>query len=438
MIQRLAALCLLVQTAMVVSADWPQFMGPARNGRSAETGLAHSWPTGGPPQLWRVDMGKGFGGAAVVGDRVYVQDREGEERDLLRCLDLNTGKELWRVGYTAPGKFGYPGSRSVPAIAGDRAFCCGPLGHLICVDLTTRKIVWQRHIWKDFGGGKRPLWAFSQNPLVLGDLVIVQAQTPKAGMVAFEAATGKVKWQSEPLGDRPGYVSPAVVVVGGKPQLVSATAGPAPRRRRGEQAPEPTGPPKPTVLGLDSATGQVLWQYAGWQCQTPACVPLDLGDGKVLLSGGYNSGTAIIQISAKGDGSFQVKELLRSRALGSHVHAPFVIGQHVYGNSSDNGRKDGMVCMGLDGKLAWKTKRAPAFDKGGLLYADGMLISVDGQKGLLRLIDPNPEKLTILAEADVLDTPQCWAPLALANGRLLLRDQKQLKCLDLRVPKRQE
>jgi outer membrane protein assembly factor BamB len=432
MMRRLATLLLLACAATTISADWPQFMGPDRNGRSAETGLARSWPDGGPPQLWKIDMGKGYGGAAVVGDRVYIQDREGEERDLVRCLDLGTGKELWRVSYDAPGKFGYPGSRAVPAVVGNRIYSCGPLGHLICVDIESRKIVWQRHIWDDFGGKKRPMWAFSQNPLVLDDLVIVQAQTPEAGVVALAAMDGSVRWKSEPLGDRPGYVSPAVLMVGGQRQLVCVTAGPSTRRRRGEPAPEPP-PPMPRVFGLDPGTGKVLWRYTGWQCQTPASIPIDLGDGKVLLTGGYNSGSAILQIQPlKGD-AFEVKELVRSKALGSHVHAPIVIGGCVYGNSSDNGKKDGMVCMGLDGKLAWKTGKEPLFDKGGLLYADDMLISIDGTKGILRLIDPNPQKLTVLAEADVLDTPKCWAPLALSDGRLLVRDQMQLKCLDLRA-----
>ena len=433
--RKLAVLALLATVLGVTAADWPQFMGPTRNGRSTETGLARAWPDGGPPEVWKMDMGKGFGGAAIVGDKVYIQDRKGEGKDVgmdsLLCLDLATGKELWRVSYDAPGKFGFGGSRTVPAVSGNRVFSCGPLGHLICVDTGKKEIVWKRQVWQDFGGGRRPMWAFAQNPLVMGELVIIQTQTPKAGVVAFDGATGKVRWQSESLGDRYGYVSPSLLQVAGKQQLIAVAAGPSTRRRRGQPAPK-LGPPTPKVFGLDPATGRILWRYTGWQCMTPAVVPIDLGDGKFVVTGGYNSGAAILQVTPAADGAFKTTELLRTKALGSHVHPPILIGEHLYGNSSDNGRKDGMVCLGLDGKLAWKTGKEPIFDKGGLLLADGMLISVDGTKGILRLIDPNPEKLTVLAEAKVLNTPQCWGPLALANGRLLLRDQKQLKCLDLR------
>jgi outer membrane protein assembly factor BamB len=432
---RLTTFAFLAALIGATASDWPQFMGPTRNGRSTETGLTRTWPDGGPAELWKVSMGKGFGGAAVVGDKVYIQDREGEGKDvgtdLLRCLDVSSGKELWRVSYDAPGKYGYPGARAVPAVVGNRVFSCGPLGHLVCVDTTARKIAWKRHVWQEFGGGKRPMWAFAQNPLVMGDLVIIQTQTTKAGVVAFEVATGKIRWQSESLGDRYGYVSPSLLDVAGRQQLIAVAAGPSTRRRRGQPAPK-LGPPTPKIFGLDPATGRILWRHTGWRCMTPAPVPIDLGDGKLLLTGGYNSGSAILQVTPAADGAFKTTEILRTKALGSHVHPPIVIGKYVYGNSSDNGRKDGMVCMGLDGKLAWKTGKNPIFDKGGLLFADGMLISMDGTKGVLRLIDPNPEKLTVLAEAKVLNTPQCWGPLALANGRLLLRDQKQLKCLDLR------
>jgi outer membrane protein assembly factor BamB len=407
-------------------------MGPARNGCSTETGLARAWPDGGPAELWRIDMGKGFGGAAVVGGRVYVQDREGESRDLLRCLDAASGKELWRVGYDAPGKFGFPGSRGVPAVTGNRVVSCGPLGHLVCVDTDTAKIVWQRHIWDDFGGGKRPMWAFSQNPLLLGDLAVVLAQTNDAGAIAFEIATGKVRWQTPALGDRAGYVSPALVEVGGRQQIVAVTAGPS-TRGRPKDAPPATTPPNPTVFGLDPTTGEILWRYAGWQCETPACLPLDLGGGTLLLTGGYRSGSVILQLREQAGNGYEVTETMRTAALGCHVHMPVVVDGYVYGNGTTNHRKDGMTCVSLDGKLAWKTGREPLFDKGGLLVADGMLISMDG-KGILRLIEPNPEKLSVLAEAKVLDTPQAWAPLALADGRLLVRDQKQLKCLDLRRP----
>lgn len=453
--------CMLATAILMVSAgrcraDWLHYLGPYRNATSPETGLARSWPDEGPNVLWTVPMGKGYGGAAVSAGKVYVMDRLGDEQDILRCLDLESGEEEWTFSYDAPGRLSHPGGRTVPAVDGSHVYTCGPFGHLHCINAETRKPVWSTNIWKDFGGERLPMWALSQNPLVYGDMLIVASQTPQAGVVAFDKVTGAERWRSKPLPGRTGYVTPTVVSIEGEDQIVMISAG-SPRRgifgsgRRGRSGAAPGTPrgdqPGPTraggdgapsgqvkgvVVGLDPNTGGTLWSYDGWQCQNPAPNVTAIGDGRLFVTGGYRAGSAMLKVEREGEG-FAVTELYTTQEFGVHVHPAIYYDGHLYGHcTTHTGRNDGMVCMDVDGNVKWKTGRSPSFDKGGSILADGLLLTMDGRTGVLYLVAPDPKGFTVLAKGKVLDTERCWAPLALTDGKLLVRDQKQMKCVEVK------
>ena len=199
--------------------DWPQYLGPNGNSSSAQKNILRSWPQQGPEVLWTTHVGIGYGGPVVKDGKVYILDRDDKIGDKMRCFDLSNGKELWSFGYDAPGSVMFPGSRSVPAIDGNRIYSCGPYGNLYCIDINTHKPVWNKNVWTDFGGGEIPRWAITQCPLVYGDLLILASQAPKAGVVAYEKLTGKVKWTTPSLGEV-GYVSPAIVKVGNESHVV--------------------------------------------------------------------------------------------------------------------------------------------------------------------------------------------------------------------------
>lgn len=177
-------------------------------------------------------------------------------------------------------------------------------------------------------------------------------------------------------------------------------------------------------------TGKILWSYDGWQCNIPVPNVTEIGDGRLFITGAYKAGSAMIKIEKEGD-SFVVRELYKSgfEDFGTHVHPAVHYKGHLYGHCGTNDTRDGMVCMSVDGTVMWKTKRSPTFDKGGFLLADGLILSVDGNNGFLYLIEPNPDEFKQLARAKLLDTNTCWAPLALSDGKLLIRDQKQMKCV---------
>jgi outer membrane protein assembly factor BamB len=395
---------------------------------SAQKDLLRSWPQQGPEVLWTTSVGIGYGGPVIKAGKIYLLDRDDKVGDKLRCFDLSSGKELWNFGYDAPGSVMFPGSRSVPAIDGNLIYSCGPYGNLYCIDVNTHKPVWNKNVWTDFGGGEIPRWAITQCPLVYGDLIILASQAPQAGVVAYEKLTGKVKWTTQSLGPV-GYVSPAIVKVGGASNVVMITAA-----ERGGYGESGSGG---KVVGIDPLTGKILWEYTNWQCGIPVPCAVDAGEGKVLITGGYNAGAAMIKVEKKADGSYSVTQLYKNADFGAHTQPPVLYNGYFYAQYTTNERKDGLVCMSMDGQVKWKTSRSPLFDKGGMILADGLLISTDGSKKLY-LIEPDPSIFKPIASADLLvvasgtDTrfgTQNWAPLALADGKLLIRDQSRLMCV---------
>jgi len=319
----------------------------------------------------------------------------------------------------------FPGSRSVPVLEGNRIYSSGPNGDLYCIDINTHKPLWNKNVWTDFGGVKIPTWAISQCPLVYGDLLIIASQAPQAGVVAYEKLTGKVKWSTPSLGPV-GYVSPAIVKVGKEDHVVMITAS------AGRGASASGG----KVVGIDPLTGKILWEYTNWNCSIPVPGAVDAGEGKVLITGGYQAGAAMIKIDKKTDGSFGVTELYKNADFGAHTQPPVLVNGYFYAQYSTNERKDGLVCMSMDGQIKWKTMRAPLFDKGGIILADGLLLATDGASKLY-LIEPDPSAFKPVATSELLKgdsgdqrfPTQNWAPLALANGRLLIRDQSRLMCV---------
>ncbi len=421
---------LFVCITHVHAQDWPQYLGPDRNSTSTQEGLLHSWPESGPEVLWTIDVGIGFGGPVVKEGKVYLLDRDDELGDNLRCFELSTGKELWNLAYDAPGSVMFPGSRSIPTVDGNHVYSCGPYGDLYCIDINTHESVWNKNVWKDFGGDDIPRWAITQSPLIYGDLLIVASQAPQAGVVAYDKLTGNVKWNTPSLG-AVGYVSPEIVKVGGKDHVVMITAASG---GRGEDA---TGG---KVVGIEPITGEILWDYTNWHCAIPVPGAMDAGEDRVLIIGGYQAGAAMIQIEKQDDGSYSVSELYKTEEFGAHTKPALLHDGYFYAQYSTNERRDGLVCMSMDGEIMWKTKRSPKFMRGSMILADGLILATDGEQTLY-LIEPDPSGFKPLASAELLIADpgedqmverfgnQNWAPIALADGRLLIRDQSHLKCV---------
>ena len=423
---------ILALTCCAAAADWPQFQGPERNGTSEETGLARSWPETGPRELWSMEMGLGYGSPAVKDGLVYVLDRSRTEaapagQDVLRCLVLATGAERWAFAYDAPGKLSHGGSRAVPSVDEKHVYAIGAFGHVHCLDKATGRVVWKANLLEAFGG-TRPTWGLVQSPLLYRDLVIAAPQTASVGIVAFDRNTGTVTWKSSGLGGGPSYVSPVVVTIDGSDHVVMVTARGGRRRQR---RPGASG----NVVGVSPEDGTVLWRYDGWQCNIPIPYPTSVGDGRLFVTGGYGAGAVMIRVK-RVDGIYAVEELFRVPEWYGQIQQPILYKGHLFCDGNGKSKKDGVVCLALDGTFRWRSRDvpgAPNYDRGGLLLADGLLYVVDAG-GFLRLLEADPAEYRELACVRLLGGREIWAPLALSDGKLIIRDQKQMKCLDVRKP----
>ena len=390
------------------AGDWAQFMGPTGDGVSPEKGLLRAWPADGPKVLWRVPLGKGYGGAAVFQGKVYVLDRQVRKRDVVRCFDLATGREEWTYAYDCPGSISHDGSRSTPAVTDRFVYTIGPFGHFHCLDRATHHVVWRKNLLKDYGG-KRPHWAVAQSPLLYQDMVIAAPQSRRVGVVAYDQATGRERWRSKPIGPM-AYTSPKLVRIDGVDQITLLT--------------------KDGVTSVRARDGVVLWKYAHY-CKIPIPNVTALGRGRLFVTGGYKAGSAIIQVSRRG-GRWTVEEVAKIDKIGSHCHPGLVYRDHIYVLCNTNERADGLVCFDFEGRLVWQTKRRPYLDKGGsILTGDGLIYIMDGRKGELYIVEPSPAGFRSLGRAKLLEGREIWGPLALADGFLVIRDQSQMKCVDL-------
>jgi outer membrane protein assembly factor BamB len=431
------AAVLLIWITNVCAQDWPQYLGPDRNSTSPQKGILRTWPEYGPEVLWTVNVGPGYGGPVIKDGKVYLLDRDDKTGDIMRCFDFNNGKELWKFSYDAPGSVMFPGSRSVPVVDNKYVWSCGHNGDLYCIDLKSHKPVWNKNIWTDFGGTKLPIWAITQCPLIYGDMLIVASQAPEAGVVGYNKATGKIVWKTPNLGNE-SYASPSVVKIDSKDHIVMVISSTNPIGHR--ELPQTKG----RIVGLEPGTGKLLWEYNDWECHISVPSAVDAGNNKVLVAGGYEHGVVMIKIEKKADGSYVATELFKHNDFGDHTKPPILYNGYFYAQFSTNSKRDGLACMNMDGKVMWKTGREPLFDKGSMILADGLILATDGKKTLY-LIEPSPAGFKSVASADLLKEAeisgsdpsatrvgggsQNWAPIALADGKLLIRDQSRLMCV---------
>jgi outer membrane protein assembly factor BamB len=273
--------------------------------------------------------------------------------------------------------------------------------------------------------------------LIYGDLLIIASQAPEAGVVAYDKLTGDVKWKTPNLVNE-SYASPSVVKIDGKDHVVMVISSTNPIGNR--DLPQTLG----NVVGIEPLTGKILWEYKQWECHISVPSAVDAGDNKVLIVGGYELGATMIKVEKKVNGSYVTKELFTTEEFGDQTKPPILHNGYFYAQYGTNNRRDGLVCMSMDGKIMWKTKRDPAFNKGSMILADGLLLSTDGSTKLY-LIDPDPKAFKPIASAELLGVDegaggrmsrrfgtQNWGPIALSDGKLLIRDQKQMRCVVVR------
>ncbi len=400
-----SSLCILA-ALLLCAADWPQFLGPHRDGVSAETGLARAWPAQGPPVLWEKKVGAGWSGPVVAGGRLIVFHRIDEE-EVVECLDATTGKEQWRSAYPTSYRddFGFDeGPRSTPTISGSRVFTLGAAGDLHGRDLASGKKLWGRNVNDDYQV-RKGFFGVGTSPLIEDGLVLVNVGGKGAGVVAFAADTGKEVWKA--ADDAASYASPLAVTVHGRRLALFFT-------REG-------------VLALEPRTGNVLFRVprrARISASVNAATPL-VRDDLLFVSASYNVGATLFRLRPDGPPGEVWKG---DDILSNHYNTSVLLGDHLYGIDGRQEHSAQLRCVALKtGKVRW-TKEG--FGCATAVAAEGHLYLLT-EKGDLVVVEATPEAYREKARATVLGKA-CRAQLALADGRLFGRDEKKLVCWNVK------
>jgi outer membrane protein assembly factor BamB len=400
-----AAAATCIGAAAALAGDWPQFLGPLRNGTSSETGLLDTWSKEGPPVRWDKAVGAGFAGPAIAGDKLTLFHRLDNE-EVVEAMEASTGKSLWKFAYptTYRDDFGFDeGPRATPTIADGVVYTLGASGDLHAIRLADGKLVWKRAMNEDYKVQKG-YFGVATSPLISGKLLLLNIGGQGAGIVALETATGKEVWHS--TSDEASYSSPVLADLGGKRVAVFLT-------RLGIEI-------------LDPETGKVLFNKR-WRARINASVnaasPVVVGD-RLFFTSSY--GVGAIALRARGD-SFETL-WQGDESLTAHYGTPVAQDGFLYGF---DGRQEGgarLRCIELDsGKVRWTEEN---FGCGALILAERKLYILS-ERGDLICVQASPEKYRELARAKVLNG-LCRAQIALANGQLYGRSDKKLVCWNLK------
>jgi outer membrane protein assembly factor BamB len=396
---------LLVFLPCLLAADWPQHLGPNRDAHSPETGLLRTWPKDGPKLIWKKELGSGWAGPVVAGDRLVIFHRVGEQ-EVVECIEPATGKQIWKMAYKTRyiDDFNFDdGPRATPLIADNRIFTLGADGDLHAWNLESGKAIWDRNIIRDYGVQKG-FFGAATSPMLADGKLLINVGVKGAGVVAFDPATGKEIWKSGD--DGVSYSSPVLAKLGDEELAIFFT-------RQG-------------LLALVPKTGEARYRYP-WRPRINASVnaatPIVAGN-RVYLSCSYGTGAIVLE-AKKG----KLEEVWQGdNILSNHYNTPVLIDGKLFGiDGRQEGGRAQFRCVDWNaGKVRWSKE---AFGCSSLIAADGLLLATP-ENGDVVLIEPSADEYKELARAPVLDSPVRALP-ALSGGRLFVRDGKKLVALQV-------
>ena len=428
--------CALV-TLATRADDWPQWLGPQRDGVWREAGILEKFPPGGPKVRWRTPIAAGYAGPAVAKGRVYVLDHQlgqgashpanpfdkstipGTERIL--CLNEADGAILWKHEYDCPYAVSYPaGPRATPAVRDGKVYTLGTEGNLLCLDAVKGAVIWAHDLKTDYGI-KTPLWGFAGHPLVDGRKLICLVGGEGSVVVAFDNETGKELWRAL-TAKEPGYCPPMIYEFGGRRQLIV-------------WHPE-------SVNSLDPDTGKIYWTYPHTAVRSGMTIPSprQLGD-RLFLTSFYNGSLMLRIDSEKPALVWQSKKISETDTDGLHtvMSTPYLEGGYIYGPCSYGQFR----CLKADtGERIWETFE-PTTGKSerwgnAFIVKNGDRFFLCNEKGDLIIAKLAPEKYSELDRVHLLDPTNrdpgravVWSHPAFANRSVYARNDKEIICVSM-------
>jgi outer membrane protein assembly factor BamB len=442
--RRLMLAVFLAMSLLTVSRadDWPQWQGPKRDSVWRESGIIDKFPADGPKVLWRTPIGPGYTGPAVVGDRVYVMDREGDPlargaetsgknglkgKERVLCLDAKSGKEIWKHEYDCLYKIYYPsGPRATPVVHEGKVYTLGSMGDVYCLDAATGKPDWSKNLATEYKA-KLPVWGFAGHPLVVGDKLFCLVGGKDSVAVALDRHTGKELWHNLTV-EEVGYAPPMLYEVGGKRQLIIWHTE--------------------AVNALDPDTGTVLWSQKFPVDRGPERPGISVSsprlDGNRLFVTCVHHGPLMLELAADKPGAKIVwkgksDSVAKPDGLHSLMSSPIIKDGHIYGICAFGELR----CLKADtGEQLWSTFQATTGKKA--LFATAFLVQqadrffLFNDIGDLIIARLTPKGYEEISRAHILEPTLLsrgrdvvWSHPAFANKCMYARNDKEIVCISL-------
>jgi len=382
------------------AVDWSQWRGPARDGKSTETGLLRKWPEAGPRQVWRAQgLGQGYSSVTISAGKVYTLGQR-DDIQYVMAFEEATGKKLWEVanGKAYRERRG-DGPRSVPTVEGNQLWAFSADGTLACLNSQTGKKIWSLNVTEKFGASV-PHWGYSESPLIDGDRLILVAGGPGASVVALNKNTGAVFWKSQ--SEEAAYSSAILAQMGAVKQVIVFTSS--------------------SVLGLRADNGERLWGYDKVANRTANVATPIFHNNHVFVSSDYGTGCALLKLTPNGG----AQEVYFNTDMKNHHATSVLVGDMLYGFSSSI-----LTAMKFQtGEVAWRDR---SVGKGSLTFADGLLFLLS-EGGVVGLAEASPTGYKELARFTLPNRSErpTWAHPVVSNGRLYVRDQDNLYSYEVR------
>lgn len=409
------------------TGSWSRFRGDQFDAIAKDSPkLARSFPPSGPKILWEIPVGEGYAAAAARNGRAYVLDYDfRRRRDTLRCLNVETGEEIWNYSYPVMIAKNHGVSRTIPAVTDKFCVTIGPMCHVACVDAVSGELLWSRDMVKDYGTIV-PQWYAGQCPLIDGreegagnfvpgrdrETAVLAPSGTEALMVAIDCATGDEIWRTpNPFGWVQTHTSVMPMKLGEWDTYVYVG--------------------KEGIVGVCAGTGEILWTNFDWKigiATSPS--PLVLPDNRIYVCGSYEGRGAMLQVTETADGKYETNLLWR-HAFQSEQQTPIFFDGHIFGLRL---RSRLFVCFDLEGNTIWDSGRGNfgAISAGPYMVADG-LFYILSDEGVLTIAEATAREYKPLGSWEILpDAHEAWGPMCFVDGLLILRDLTRMVCLDLR------
>ena len=402
--------------AQSTTPAWTQWGGPTRDFMVPSTGLANTWPAGGPKRLWTRPLGEGHSAILFENGRLYTQYRplgmmsavRRSQEEVIAALDAASGRTIWEYRYpssTSGANFTEgAGPHATPLIVGNRLFAVSSRRELFALDKSTGKLLWSHDLIKEYGAPSIDR-GMPNSPLLFGDTILLPLGDRGQSLGAFKPDTGALLWKGGNVEHSPA--SPILIDVDGQKQVVLFGGD--------------------RISGLDPSNGRELWSHPhrtdwGLNISTPQW---SASDHLLLLSSAYGTGSRALELHQAG-GKTTVKERWASTRVRVHIGTIIRIGDMAYMSSGDFGPAFLTAVNTNTGAIAWQDR---SFARAQLLYADNKLIVLD-EDGTLALATVSPQGLKVLARASILEHLS-WTPPTLIGKTLYVRDRSTIAAYDL-------